>query len=121
MTEPITVQVFDLTGSPLCVSTTDGLRLRDKIAPLLKMGRHVDLSFKRVDVIIPAFLNAAVGQLYGELPEDHIRELLSYKDLAAEDREMLKRVVENAKHYFNRPDDYDRAWQKEMVDAEDDE
>ena len=121
MTEPITVRVFDLTGSPLCVSATDGQRLHDKIAPLLKMGRQVDLSFKRVEVIISAFLNAAVGQLYGELPEDRIRELLSYNDLAAEDREMLKRVVENAKHYFSRPEDYDRAWQEEMGDAEDDE
>ena len=71
MTEPIpiTVQVFDLIGGPLCVSASDGQSLHDKIAPLLRKGTPVVLSFKRVDILIAAFLNAVIGQLYGELAE----------------------------------------------------
>lgn len=118
MTEPITVQVFDLVGGPLCVSASDGQRLHDKIAPLLRKETPVGLSFKRVDILIPAFLNAAIGQLYGELPEDRLDELLSFRDLATDDREMLTHVVENAKAYFSRPEDFDRAWQEELGDEE---
>ncbi len=118
MAEPITVQVSNIIGGPLCVSTSDGQRLHDKIAPLLEQQTPVVLSFKRVDILIAAFLNAAIGQLYGELPEDRLDELLSFRDLATDDREMLTHVVENAKAYFRRPQDFDRAWQEELGDEE---
>lgn len=118
MTEPITVQVFDIIGGPLCVSASDGQRLHDKIAPLLEQRTPVVLSFKRVDILISAFLNAAIGQLYGELPEDRLDELLDFRDLADDDHEMLTHVIENAKAYFRRPKDFDRAWQEELGDEE---
>ena len=116
MTQPITVRVYDIIGGPLCVSTDDGQRLHDKIIPHLKEGTSIVLSFERIDTLISAFLNAAIGQLYGELPEDRIRELLSVRDMAADDVEILKRVVENAIAYFSSPDDFDRAWLEEMDD-----
>ena len=118
MTEPITVRMFDVIGGPLCVSVSDGQRLHDKIAPLLKAGTPVVLSFERVDILISAFLNASVGQLYGELSKNRIRELLSVRDLAPDDLDMLSRVVDNAKLYFSRPEDFDRAWEEEVGDEE---
>lgn len=114
MTRGITVRVFDIIGGPLCVSTSDGHRLHDKIAPLLRTGTPVVLSFGRIEVYVAAFLDAAVGQLYGELPDDSIGALLSFRDLADDDREMLDSVIENAKLYFKAPDDFDRAWREEL-------
>ena len=114
MTREIAIRVFDIIGSPLCVSTSDGQRLYDKIAPLLRTGTPVVLSFERTEIVIAAFLDAAVGQLYGELPDDSIRALLSFRDLADDDREMLDRVIENAKLYFKNPDDFDRVWREEL-------
>ena len=114
MTREVIVRVFDIIGGPLCVSTSDGQLLYDKIAPLLRTGTPVVLSFERIEILIAAFLDAAVGQLYGELPDDNIRELLSFRDLADDDREMLDRVIENAKLYFKTPDDFDRVWRKEL-------
>ena len=78
MTREITVRVFDIIGGPLCVSTCDGQRLYDEIAPLLRTGTPVVLSFERIEIVIAAFLDAAVGQLYGELPDESIRALLSF-------------------------------------------
>ena len=78
VTEPVTLRVFDIVGGPLCVSASDGRRLYDKIAPLLRTGTPVVLSFKQVDVLIPAFLNAAVGQLYRKLSKN--RKLLSVRN-----------------------------------------
>ncbi len=108
--EPVTVPLHDFVGGPLCVTSTDGERLHDRIAPLLRSDTPVRLSFEKVEVVIAAFLNASVGRLYGEFPEDRIRALLSFAHLSPEDREMLDRVVENAKAYFSRPEDYERAW-----------
>ena len=41
--------------------------------------------------------------MYGEFDENHVRELLKVEDMEAEDRALLKRVVDTAKLYFNRP------------------
>ena len=118
MGNPIIVRVFDIVGSPLCVSAEDGQRVHDKIAPLLRENRKVVLSFEQVDTLISAFLNAAVGQLYGEFKEEHIRELLSVKDMDGDDLAVLKRVVENAKAYFKAPKKFDQAWKEEVGDEE---
>lgn len=118
MPEEIVVRVFDVVGSPLCVSADDGQAVYDKIAPLLRDGRKVAVSFAKVETLISAFLNAAIGQLYGEFPEDRIRELLSVRDMTQEDRILLKRVVDNAKNYFKHRASYDQAWKDEVGDEE---
>ena len=118
MAEPITVRVLDVIGSSLAVSADDGQAVHEKIAPLMREGRAVRLSFQGIDTLITAFLNGAVGQLYGEFSEAQIRELLSVKDMAPEDVPLLKRVVDNAKRYFaNRPA-FDQAWKDEVGDDE---
>ena len=118
MSNPITVRIFDIVGGPLGVSAEDGQRVHDKVAPLLREGQKVMLSFEQVETLISAFLNAAIGQLYGEFPEDRIRELLSVGNLDADDLEVLKRVVENAKAYFKAPKKFDQAWKEEVGDEE---
>lgn len=116
MTESVTVPLHDFVGGPLCVTSTDGERLYDRIAPLLRSGTPVRLSFEKVEIVISAFLNASVGRLYGEFSEDQLGSLLSFAHLSAEDRDMLDRVVENAKAYFSRPADYERAWLEALTE-----
>jgi hypothetical protein len=116
MPEPVLIRVFDVTGTPLCVSSADGQLVFDKLAPVLREGRQVILSFAQVETLISAFLNTAIGQLYGDpqLNEDKIRELLSVRDMAPEDVALLKRVVDNAKRYFANPQAFDQAWKDEV-------
>jgi hypothetical protein len=113
-TQEIIVRAFDVIGSPLGVSSDDGQKVHDKMAPLLREGRKVSLSFERIETIISAFLNAAIGQLYGEFPEDKIRELFSVRDMSPEDLALLKRVVDNAKLYFKNRAQFDEAWKEEL-------
>jgi len=56
-----------------------------------------------------AFLNAAVGQLYGEFNEDVIREHLSVIDAEGDQLVLLKRVVDRAKEFFRDPEPYHAA------------
>ena len=111
--QEIIVRASDVIGSPLGVSSDDGQKVHDKIAPLLREGRRVSLSFDRIETIISAFLNAAIGQLYGEFPEEKIRELFNVRDMAQEDLALLKRVVDNAKLYFANRKEFDQAWKEE--------
>jgi len=118
METPVIVRVFDIVGGPLCVSADDGQRVHDKIVPLLRDGKKVVLSFEQVETLISAFLNAAIGQLYGEFSEERIRELVSVRDMDKEDQAVLKRVVDNAKTYFKAPKEFDQAWKEELGDEE---
>ena len=115
MSQEIPVRVFDIVGGPLCTSSDDGQLVYDRIAPLLREAKRVALSFAQIDTVISAFLNAAIGQLYGEFKEEQIRERLTIRDMAPEDLVLLKRVVENAKTYFKDPKRFTQAVGEEDV------
>ncbi len=118
MSNASTIQVFDIVGGGLCVSSDDGQLVHDKIAELLREKRKVIISFENVDTLISAFLNAAIGQLYGEFSEEDIRACLSVDKMTPDDKELLGRVVENAKIYFKNRKKFDKAWKDEVSDEE---
>ncbi len=100
MSDSISIRLLDVLGGPLAVSTDDGQLLHDRIAPLVRAGQRVALCFGGMEITTPTFLNAAIGQLYGEFDHGILRTQLSVRDAAPDDLAMLRRVVENAKHYF---------------------
>ena len=95
-----TINIFEVVGSPLCVASGDGQKVYERLASALKEGASVVLSFHNVSALTAAFLNAAIGQLYGEFSEEQIRSLLKVQDIQPDDIVLLKRVVETAKEYF---------------------
>ncbi len=109
MQKEMTITIFEIVGSPLCVASSDGQRVYDRLAAALKEGKSAILSFHNVSTLTSAFLNAAIGQLYGEFSEDQIRALLKVQDMEPDDMALLKRVVETAKQYFKDPKKFDQA------------
>jgi len=119
MSEPITIRVFEVVGSGLCVASDDGQKVHDQIATGLRQGHGIRLSFLNVESLTSAFLNAAVGQLYGEFSEEQIKSSLSVSNIEPDDLTLLKRVVETAKQYFRDPERFTEAVRN--VVGEDDE
>jgi hypothetical protein len=74
--------------------------VHDKIAAALLENKVVELSFAEAEDLTPAFLNLAVGQLYGCFPAELIESSLLLIDISEEDELILKRVIERAKTYF---------------------
>ncbi len=100
MEKKIEISVFEIIGSPLCVASDDGQKVYNRLVAALNENRFVSLSFRNVSALTSAFLNTAIGQLYGEFDENRIRKLLEVKDIEDDDIELLKRVVGTAKQYF---------------------
>ncbi len=119
MQNKVVLKIYEIVGGPVWVSTDDGQKVYEKIAASFKAGRPVELSFANRGNLITAFLNAAVGQLYGgQFTDEFLLNNLSFVDISKEDRDMLDRAIENAKRYFaNRPQ-FDAAWQREVGDDE---
>ena len=58
------------------------------------------LSFLGVNTLTPAFLSAAIGQLYGRFEEDYLRTLFSVEDLSPDDWALLNRSIDTVKLYY---------------------
>lgn len=111
MAEVVKLRIFDIVGGPVWVSTDDGQKVFEKIAAAFKANRAVDLSFTNRENLITAFLNAAIGQLYGgAYEESFLDEHLTYSDISDDDRAMVERAVQNAQRYFANREGYDKAW-----------
>lgn len=118
MQKDITISIFEVVGSPLCVASSDGQKVYERLAKMIKEGANVILSFYNVSTLTSAFLNAAIGQLYGEFSEEQIRSSLKVKDIQPDDLALLKRVVETAKQYFKDPQRFDQAVQDTLGDED---
>ena len=116
MPEEIRISMFEVVGGPLCVASSDGQKVYDRLATALKADRHVTLSFHKVTTLTAAFLNAAIGQLYGTFSEEQIRSRLKVKNVEPNDLALLKRVVDNAKLYFKDPQRFNQVIQETLED-----
>ncbi len=121
MSESLVISVFEVVGSPLCVASDDGQKVYERLALALKEGRSVTLSFHNVTGLTSAFLNAAVGQLYGVFSEEHIRAHLTVRDIQPDDLLLLKRVVDTAKVYFKDPQRFQRVTQDVLGEGDESE
>lgn len=120
MSNNLEFSVFEIVGSQLCVASSDGQKVHDRLAAALKEGRSVTLSFHNVTTLTSAFLNAAIGQLYGTFSEKQIRSFLKVQDMQSDDLVLLKRVVGTAKQYFKDPQKFDQAIRDTLGDKNDD-
>lgn len=118
MPKNIRIFLFEVVGSPFCVASDNGQKVYDRLAAALKVDQKVILSFRNVTALTGAFLNAAVGQLYGTFSEEKIRSLLKVVDAEQNDLALLNSVINNAKLYFKDPKRYDRAVREVMGDED---
>ena len=81
MPEDIRISLFNVVGSPFCVASSDGQKIYDHVTTAFKANRGIALSFRNVTTLTAAFLNAAIGQLYGIFSEEQIRSRLKVVDV----------------------------------------
>ena len=112
------LNISSIVGSSLCVAASDGQKVFVKIEDAIRSGKCVRLSFQGVDDMTSAFLNCAVGQLYGKYSEQDIKAKLSIKEdsVAPEDLRLLKRVTDRAKDFFKDPERFKVAAKKALGD-----
>lgn len=99
--ENTTIALVNTLGDSACIEAEDGQKVFELIKKALSDGQMVTLSFLNVEMLGVAFLNSAIGQLYGDFPADLIKENLRIEDLSLTGAVSLKRVVDTAKVYYN--------------------
>ena len=111
----ITIQVFDEVGGTAAISVDDGNTIFKKIDHAITNDVNVVLSFQNIELIIPAFLNAAIGQLYSKYNSEQLTAFLQLTNVRPEDKRLFNMVIERAKDYFSNPASFDASINTEMA------
>jgi hypothetical protein len=114
MNEPISIAITDLIGKPRAIAAADGEMVFKEIYPLLKLGTPVILSFAGIRMVITAFLNAAIGKLYRDIPEAEIDRLLEVTDLAEAFQPALAHSRTWSMAFYSDPERLDRSIKEVM-------
>lgn len=98
----IRLSVKDIINSPLAVSTEKGEMVFKTINSHLQKNEKVIVDFKGIDLMITAFLNAAIGKLYGNknYSSPFLNDYIKIENVESEDIALFKDVIERAKEYF---------------------
>ena len=100
----VPISIAKTVGGGICVAAEDGNKVHDAIRAEIEKGNRVVISFSGITRLTTAFLNAAVGQLYGTYSDEHVRKHLAPPENAeAWQLNRLKLVVDRAKAFFRDP------------------
>lgn len=118
MAEPIQVVVHEIIGSARAVDAADGAKIYEIVLAALMNGQNVRLSFDGIRMVITAFVNEAVGKLYGAMPSDQVDQLLEICDVPEAFQISIDKSVEWSKAFFADPEKMQRALLEEFDNDE---
>lgn len=96
------------------IDPNEGSKILHLSKAALLEGRGIVLDFSDKDLVITAFLNAAIGPLYdGSLSKEQL-SLLSFTNTSADDDSLIRRVIDNAIVYYSNKSQIDDAWGAEF-------
>lgn len=107
------IQISRIVEGGICVSASDGQKVYEHVRREVIAKNLVILSFSGITRMTTAFLNAAVGQLYGEFSEVVVRQRLGPpRDFEPWHLARLKMVVDRAKDYFSDKERVERIFEE---------
>ena len=96
----LTINIFTEIGTTIAVTQQSAQIVFNKIDKILSLGLKVKIDFTNIELITPAFLNAAIGQLYSKYSGNELQEKIELQNLLTEDIGLFQKVINNAKVYF---------------------
>jgi hypothetical protein len=93
-------KIYDIVGE-YAITVDGGQKLYNQIHPYLLRGETVELDFAGVKVFGSPFVNFAFGQLLKDIPAEKLNQLLKFKFLNEDGRDVIDHVMANAKRYYS--------------------
>ena len=102
--------IKDIIKSELAVSTEKGNEVFEIIDSFLQRREKIELDFAGINIMITAFLNAAIGRLYSkkEYTAEFLNEYLKLENVEKDDRALFKDVIQRAKEYFADKENFEK-------------
>jgi len=108
-TDKITIRLYDEVGGDAAISVNDGDAVFKKIDAAISHEIQVVLDFQNINLIITAFLNACIGQLYSKYTSEQLTKYLKLENINPENNYLFNKVIKRAKEYFSNPSDFNES------------
>lgn len=106
MAKEIYINVAERIGSPSALTQEQGNSIYNEISAAIERNQSIKLDFDQIESMISAFLNNAIGQLYGKYTSQQISEFLTIQNFPDEKKATLNIVINNAKKYYADKDNF---------------
>ncbi|MDR2824577.1 MAG: STAS-like domain-containing protein [Prevotellaceae bacterium] len=113
----VNIEVANIIGDVYAIEAAEGQKVFSMLKKAFEENKKVVLSFLNVKIMTTAFLNTAIGELYGvkEFSEEFIKTNLRIENMTDAGKIMLKKVVENATIRYYDPDFYEKLKQTSYI------
>ncbi|QLY25701.1 STAS-like domain-containing protein [Bdellovibrio sp. KM01] len=116
MSTQLKINVYEIVGGDSAIAVEDGEALFSRIKNAISNGVDTEVNFANVNLIVSSFLNAGIGQLYGEFDEILLKSKLKVTGLSEDDQELLVKVIKRAKEYFAKKETFNKVIKENLGD-----
>lgn len=106
--DSVVIKISDIINTTYCVDASDGEKIYELLKKALDEKKKVVLSFDGIKLVITAFLNAAVGKLYGDFSQEFILSHVSNINMTEDFQIIWDKVTEGAPKYYANKEAFDR-------------
>jgi hypothetical protein len=100
------IRVRDFLNNPMAVSTDKAELVFIESRNAIEKGEKVEFNFEDIKLVITAFLNIAIGKLYGlNIDYKDIDERLDYSNSTPAIKNMIEKVILNSKKFYSNRSD----------------
>ncbi len=108
-TDEIYLLLKDILQHDTAITYEDGEKVYALIFQALTEEKKVILDFQGITLVIPAFLHAAIGELYKDFDNDFLNSHLILKNIEGTNKVLLDMVIKYTKQYITDPEAFERA------------
>ena len=108
-TDEIYLLLKDILQHDTTLTYEDGEKVYALIFQALTEEKKVILDFQGITLVIPAFLHAAIGELYKDFDSDFLNNYLILKNIEGTNKVLLDMVIKYTKQYIADPEAFERA------------
>ena len=108
-TDEIHLLLKDILQHDKAITYEDGEKVYVLISQALTKEKKVILDFQGITLVIPAFLHAAIGELYKDFNSDFLNSHLTFINIEETNKALLDMTMELAQEYFSNPEVFERA------------
>ena len=109
MTDEIHLLLKDILQHDTAITYEDGEKVYALISQAFIEKKKVILDFQDITLVIPAFLHAAIGELYKDFDSDFLNNHLILKNIEGTNKVLLDMVIKYTKQYIADPEAFERA------------
>ena len=108
-TDEIYLLLKDILQHDTTITYEDGEKVYALIFQALTEEKKVILDFQGITLVIPAFLHAAIGELYKDFDSDFLNSHLTFINIEETNKALLDMTMELAQEYFSNLEVFERA------------